>query len=165
MSSLSQHGNSKHTFRFDRIEDVGKTNCSDSTLISHESTLTGAITSIALVEKQCACPACYSTNIECNDKTIKCSSCKSRFLYVANGFDQDKLKLSITNIGQTAVQFTTDVEKVRALSNQSNHRELLETDLIENKDVLIALSSMNVSVRFNTKTKHIITIEISDRGE
>ena len=165
MSTLCQEKISNDTCRFDRIEDIGATNCSDSTLISYESTLTGAITSIALVDKQCACPTCYSTNVVCNEKTIKCNSCKSRSLYVANGFDRERLKLNITNMGGSTVEFTVDVEKVRALLNQSNHRELSETDLIENEDVLIALSSMNVSVCFNTKTKHISTIVISDRAE
>jgi hypothetical protein len=165
MSTFPEDENSIDTCRFDRIEDIGQTNCSDSALISHESALVGTITSIALVEKQCACPTCYSTNVECNEKTIKCNSCKSRCLYVANGFDRERLKLSITNIVRTTAEFTVDVEKVRALLNQSNHRELSDADLIENENVLIALSSMNVSVCFNTKTKHISTIEISDRDE
>ncbi|CAF1527027.1 unnamed protein product [Adineta ricciae] len=150
---------------FDRIEDIGETNCSDSTLISHESTLTGVITSIALLEKQCACPACYSTNVECYDKTIKCNSCKSRSLNVANGVDRDRLKISIMNIDGTALDLNVNAEKIRVLLNQSNHRELFEADLIENEDVLIALSSMNVSVCYKTKTKHISTIKIIDRDE
>ena len=62
-------------------------------------------------------------------------------------------------------ELIVDVGKVRALLNQSDHQELSDTDLIENEDVLIALSSMNVCVCFNTKTKHISTIVISDRDE
>ena len=160
MSTLRKPHNSDDTCRFDRIDDIGETNCSDSTLISHESSITGAITSISLLEKQCACPVCYSTEVQCNDKTIKCNSCKSRSLYLANGFDRDRLKLTITNIGQTTAEFTVDAEKIRTLLNQSNHKELSKTDLIENEDVLIALSSMNVSLCYNTKTKHISNIQI-----
>ena len=116
---------------------------------------------ISLVEKQCACPVCYSTDVECNEKTIKCSSCKSRSLCLANVFARERLKLIITNIGRTAAEFTVDVEKIRTLLNQSNHGELSKIDLIENEDVLVALSSMTVSVCYNTKTKHISSIKIT----
>jgi hypothetical protein len=120
--------------RFEPIEDSRDTNCIDPGRISHESTKTGTITSIGL-EENCVCPQCFSVNIESNHKTNKCNNCKSRSLYSRNAVDENNL-----------------IKK-----------SFRKKDLIEQEDVLVALASINVCVHFNTKSKHINSIVVSER--
>jgi len=52
--------------------------------------------------------------------------------------------------------------KFEFLLQQCDHGELCEEDLIENEDVLLALSSINVCVNFDAKKKHINSIVMND---
>ncbi|CAF4539330.1 unnamed protein product, partial [Rotaria magnacalcarata] len=67
----------------------------DSIQILQESAIAGVITSIGLIEHRSICPKRYSTDIECNDKTIKCIACKSRSLYVKQSVEQKEMKLNV----------------------------------------------------------------------
>ncbi len=58
------------------MEDIADIDYFDSLRIAYESTITGIITSIGLVEERYTCPKCYSTNVERNDKTIRCITWK-----------------------------------------------------------------------------------------
>ncbi len=50
--------------RFELTDEIGDINCSNATLIAHELTVTGTITSIGVVEKPSSCPKCYSNEVE-----------------------------------------------------------------------------------------------------
>jgi hypothetical protein len=141
------------------IQDIGDVNCLDSVQISHESTITGSITSIGSIAQRCSCPKCGSVDVDCNEKTIKCNSCKSRSIYTKDATDQNKIQLNITDSEKNSFTLITDIEKIRSLLQQCNHQELSQGDLIENEEVLLTLSSMNVSVNFNPKNNHVNNID------
>ena len=146
-----QNKPSLRTYRFQSIEDIGDINCSDSIQNSLESTVFGTITSTGFVDNRLTCPKCYSTNVEHNDKTIRYMTCKSRSLYGEDSINQKEIELSIVNVEQNLFDLVVDVSKIRALLEECNHQELCEQDLIEHEGVLLALSSINISVKFNRK--------------
>ncbi|CAF1458692.1 unnamed protein product [Rotaria magnacalcarata] len=147
---------------FEAIPDIGDVNCSTPVQISHESVVSGVITSIGIVEERCSCPKCYSTDVECNDKTIKCIRCKSRSLFIKQSIQQTKIKLNLNNVNRNMLEFIADTLKVQALLEQCGHQDLSRVDLIEQEDVLLALSSINVLVNFNPKNMHINTIVLNN---
>ncbi|CAF3526266.1 unnamed protein product, partial [Rotaria socialis] len=81
---------------YEAIEDIGAISCSDSLQNSNESGIRGVITPIGVLEERYSCPKCYSTDVECNDKTIKCITCKSRSLYLKDSIKANQIKLNIT---------------------------------------------------------------------
>ncbi|CAF2074456.1 unnamed protein product [Rotaria magnacalcarata] len=147
---------------FEAIPDIGDVNCSTPVQISHESVVSGVITSIGIVEERCSCPKCYSTDVECNDKTIKCIRYKSRSLFIKQSIQQTKIKLNLNNVNRNMLEFIADTLKVQALLEQCGHQDLSRVDLIEQEDVLLALSSINVLVNFNPKNMHINTIVLNN---
>lgn len=76
--------------------------------------------------------------------------------------DQNKIKINIMNIHKNIFEFIVDTEKIRTFLEQSGYEQLAKVDLIENEDVLLVLSSMNIQVKFNPKNKNIIDIMIND---
>ena len=82
-----------------------------------------------------------------------------------NDFDRNKVKLTVIDTEKNAVDLTIDVDKIQTLLKNNNRNELSQKDLVEEEEVLIALSSMNVSVSFNTKNKHITSIATSEGDE
>ncbi|CAM4919227.1 unnamed protein product [Rotaria socialis] len=150
-----------HT-KFEPIEDITDVMAYDSIQILQESAIAGVITSIGLIEHRSICPKCYSTDIECNDKTIKCIACKSRSLYVKQSVEQKEMKLNVIDANQKRFEFIVKTSQIQALLEESNHQELCHNDLVENEDVLLALSSINVFVNFNPKTMHINTIVLNN---
>ena len=153
------------TFRFDAIEDIGEIKSLEGNRAALENTSSGSITSITLVPEVCACPKCYSVNVDCNEKTITCNDCKSRSLHVKNDFDRNKVKLTVIDTEKNAVDLTIDVDKIQTLLKDDNRNALSQKDLVEEEEVLFGVSSMNVSVSFNTKNKHITSIARSEGNE
>jgi hypothetical protein len=147
---------------FDLIEDIGDISCSDSVQLAHELTITGTITSIGMVEEHSTCPKCYSNEIENNGKTIKCLNCKSRTLNVKENIDQNQIKLTVIDTNQQSFEFIVEIQKLKTLLEQSNNKELCQEDLVEHEDVLLALSSINISVTYNPRNKHINNIEMNN---
>src|SRR5690348_5777139 len=137
------------------MQDIGEISCSDSVQIPHELTITGKITSIAVVEDPPTCPKCYSNEIENNGKTIKCLNCKSGTLTVKENIDQDQIKLTIIGSNRQSFEFMVEIAKVNGLLEECNHKELCEEDLVEHEGVLINLSSINVSVIYDPRNKHV----------
>ena len=152
------------TFRFEPIKDIGEIKSLEGNRAALENTIPGTITSIALVQEVCACPKCYSVNVDCNEKTIKCNDCKSRSLHVKNDFDRSRVKLTVIDTEKNAVDLTIDVDEIQTLLKDDNRNELSQKYLVEEEEVLIALFSMNVAVSFNTKNKHITSIA-TKRGQ
>ncbi|CAF1368412.1 unnamed protein product [Rotaria magnacalcarata] len=147
---------------YEPIEDIGSVNCSDSAHIAHESAISGVITSIGLLEQRCSCPKCYSTDVECNDKTIKCITCKSRSLYVKDPIKPNKIKVNILDSHQNIIELIVDTCNIEALLERCNRTELIEGDLVEQEAVLLALSSIKVFVNFNPKNMHINSIVLNN---
>ena len=153
------------TFRFEPIENIGEIKSLEGNRVALENTIPGTITSIALVQEVCACPKCYSVNVDCNEKTIKCNDRKFRSLHVKNDFDRNKVELTVIDTEKNAVNLTIHVDKIQTLLKDDNRNELSQNDLVEEEEVLIALSSMSVSVSFNMKNKHITSIARSEGDE
>ncbi|CAF3469656.1 unnamed protein product [Rotaria sp. Silwood1] len=130
--------------------------------IVQDSSISGAITSIGLIEQPCLCPKCYSTDFEWQGKTIKCITCKSRSLYLQDSTQQNQIKLNVTDINHNMFEFIIERSTFQASLQQSNHEQLCQNDLLEDEDVLLALSSMNVLINFNPKTIHIHTIALNN---
>ncbi|CAF3968248.1 unnamed protein product [Rotaria sp. Silwood1] len=151
-----------NTFSFEIIQDIGTVKCSDFLQILHESAITGVITSIGVVEKHYSCPRCYSTDVECNDKTIKCITCKSRSLCVKDSVKPEQIKLNVVDRDQNMIEFIVDSSKIEALLQQCNREDLCQKDLVEQEDVLLALSSINVFVNFNPKNMQINSIVLDN---
>ncbi|CAF1364774.1 unnamed protein product [Adineta steineri] len=146
---------------FESVEDIGDINCSDTVLLSTESIIIGMITSIGLVEETFNCPKCYSTNIERNNKTIKCNTCQSRSLFINSSMNQNQIKLNITDLNQNTFELIVDTSKIKSLLQECNHQEVSIQDLIEQESVLLILSSITIHVNFNPINKHITNIVIN----
>ncbi|CAF1297556.1 unnamed protein product [Adineta steineri] len=129
--------------------------------LSYESTIIGIITSIGLVDETFNCPECYSTDIERNDKTIRCNACKSRSLYLKQS-NQNQIQLNVTDVKQNTFEFIVDTPKIITLLQECNHQQLPTQDLIEQESVLLVLSSITVVVNFNPINKHITNIAINN---
>ncbi|CAM4929119.1 unnamed protein product [Rotaria socialis] len=87
--------------RYEAIEDIGAISCSDSLQNSNESGIRGVITPIGVLEERYSCPKCYSTDVECNDKTIKCITFTSGYTSRSlkqNHHQYERLKLSRVNL-------------------------------------------------------------------
>ncbi len=65
--------------------------------------------------------------------------------------DQNEIKLTVMDSDENVFELIVDISKIRVLLQQCDHVELCEEDLIENEDVLLALSSINVWVNFGAK--------------
>lgn len=159
---LFQNNTSFNICSYEPIEDIGTINCSDSLQISNESAITGVITSIGVVEERYSCPKCYSTDIEYNDKTIKCITCKSRSLYVKDSVKPKQINLNIIDRDQNSTELIVDSSKIETLLERCNRLDLCEGDLVEQEAVLLALSSINVFVNFNRKNMHVNSIVLND---
>ncbi|CAF3729132.1 unnamed protein product [Rotaria socialis] len=134
----------------------------NSIQIARESAIVAVIASIGLIEQRCVCPTCYSTNVECNDKTIKCIACKSRSLYIKHSVEQKQMKLNVIDTNQKTFEFVVKKSQIEALLEESNHHELYQNDLIEHENVLLALSSINILINFNPKTMNINAIALNN---
>ena len=82
-----------------------------------------------------------------------------------NDFDRNKVKLTVIDTEKNAVDLTIDVDKIQTLLKNNKRNELSQKGLVEKEEVLSALLSMNVSVSFNTKNKHITSIATSEGNE
>ncbi|CAF4849034.1 unnamed protein product [Rotaria sp. Silwood1] len=149
-----------HTI-FESIDNIADVVSCDFLNIIQESSITGTITSMGLIEQPCLCPKCYSSDVECHGKTIKCITCKSRSLYLQDSTQQNQIKLNVTDIYHM-FEFIIERSKIQVLLQQSNHEQLCQNDLLEDEDVLLALSSMNVFINFYPKTMHINTIALNN---
>ncbi|CAF3450525.1 unnamed protein product [Rotaria sp. Silwood2] len=127
-----------------------------------EVTVADPISSIGLIEKRPTCPRCYSNEIEKNEKTIKCFTCKSRTVCSKENIDESQIKLTIIDLNRQSFELIIDISKVQELLEQCNYKELSKNNLVEDENVLVALSSINVCVAFNTQNKHINSIAISN---
>jgi len=54
-----------------------------------------------------------------------------------------------------------ETTKIQTLLQQYNHEELCNSDLIENEEFLIILSTLNIRARFNPRTIYLIDIIIN----
>lgn len=109
----------------------------------------------------CACPKCYSNDVVCSDKTIRCLQCKSRSLNLINNVEQNKIKLNIIDIYEKEFQLIVNIQKIRDLLEECDHKELSQKDLIEEENILLVLSLVKVCIVFNSKNNHINTISIN----
>ena len=75
--------------------------------------------------------------------------------------DENKIKLNIMDINKNTFGLVTEKSKVHLLLQQCNHEELCDSDLIENEEVLIVLSALNIQVRYNPTTKCLINITMN----
>ncbi|CAF4298467.1 unnamed protein product, partial [Adineta steineri] len=107
------------------------------------------------------CPKCYSTDIERNDKTIRCNACKSRSLYLKQS-NQNQIQLNVTDVKQNTFEFIVDTPKIITLLQECNHQQVPTQDLTEQESVLLVLSSITVVVNFNSINKHITNIAINN---
>ncbi|CAF3372000.1 unnamed protein product [Rotaria socialis] len=148
--------------QFALIEKIPDVVACDYIQIAQEPTIVAVITSIGLVEQRCICAKCYSADVQCNDKTIKCITCKSRSLYLEQSVEQKQMKLNAMDTNQKVFEFIVKASQIQTLLQESNHHELCENDLIENENVLLALSSINIVINFNPKTRNINTIALNN---
>ncbi|CAF3802389.1 unnamed protein product [Rotaria socialis] len=148
--------------QFALIEKIPDVVACDYIQIAQEPTIVAVITSIGLVEQRCICAKCYSADVQCNDKTIKCITCKSRSLYLEQSVKQKQMKLNAMDTNQKVFEFIVKASQIQTLLQESNHHELCENDLIENENVLLALSSINIVINFNPKTRNINTIALNN---
>ncbi|CAF4664002.1 unnamed protein product [Rotaria socialis] len=148
--------------KFALIEKIPDVVACDYIQIAQEPTIVAVITSIGLVEQRCICAKCYSADVQCNDKTIKCITCKSRSLYLEQSVEQKQMKLNAMDTNQKVFEFIVKASQIQTLLQESNHHELCENDLIENENVLLALSSINIVINFNPKTRNINTIALNN---
>ncbi|CAF4238298.1 unnamed protein product, partial [Adineta steineri] len=116
--------------------------CDSNQNLSSESTKIGIITSFGLVDEGFYCPKYYSTDIDRNDKTIRCSTCKLR--------------------SQNSFEFIVDTSQTTALLQECNLSEVSAQDLIEQESVLLVLASITVVINFNPINKHITNIAINN---
>ncbi|CAF3392886.1 unnamed protein product [Rotaria socialis] len=89
-------------------------------------------------------------------------SCKSRSLFIKQSIQQTKIKLNLNDVNRNMFEFIADTLKVQALLEQCGHPDLSRVDLVEQEDVLLALSSMNVLVNFNPTNMDINTIVLNN---
>ncbi|CAF3744627.1 unnamed protein product [Rotaria socialis] len=143
------------------VDDIQDINCSDSFQIPHEITTICNIRSIALIESRPKCSKCYSSQIDNNGKTIKCLSCKSRTICPKQNIDQTQIQLTITNEDHHQFELIVDIGKIRDLLLQLNYKQLAEQNLVEDENVLLVLSSVDLSFTFNPQSKHINSIAIT----
>ncbi|CAM4987829.1 unnamed protein product [Rotaria socialis] len=142
-----------HT-KFEPIEDIPDVMGCNSIQIIQESTIVGVISSIGLIEQRCICPKCYSSNVECNNKTVRCIACKSKSLYIKHSVEQKQMKLNVIDTNQKTFAFVIKTSQIEALLEECNHHELCQNDLIEDENVLLALSLINILINFNPKTEY-----------
>jgi hypothetical protein len=114
---------------------------------------------MGLVEENLICPKCYSKQIQTSDKTIKCNRCKTRSI-MNKDVQENRIKLTINTSNNELVEVITEKEKLKRLLYETDNRHLSEEDLLENESILLVLSSINVSVTFNSKNKNLIHIQI-----
>ncbi len=115
---------------------------------------------MGLMEDKLICPKFYSKEIETTDKSIKCKQCKTRSI-IKKDVQQNRIKLSINTLTNQSVAVITEKEKLKDLLQQSNNRDLSEEDVLENESVLLLLSSINLSVTFNSKNKNLTDTHIT----
>ncbi|CAM4971316.1 unnamed protein product [Rotaria socialis] len=147
---------------FETIEDIHIINISTTPQISTESAVIGTITSIGRVQETCKCPKCYSTDVECNGKTIKCTTCNSRSVYLTKSTTSEKLTLSILDTNQITLEFTVDISKLCELLERCGRQDLCNNDLVDHEDVLLTLSSITVFVHYNTRNMQINNIVLNN---
>jgi len=114
---------------------------------------------MGLVEEKLICPKCYSKEIETSDKSIKCNRCKTRSI-MKKDVQENRIKLTIDTRNNESVEVITEKEKLKQLLHESNHQHLFEEDLVENESILLVLSSISLSVTFNSKNKNLTHIQI-----
>lgn len=132
--------------------------CSDIAPISNETTVIGNITSVGLIEESVRCPKCHSHDIENNEKTIKCLACKTRTIKAAQKVDSNRIRLNVADMNGNTFDVIGETTKIQTLLDQSNHGELSDANLIENEQVLLILSTLDVRIRFNSRSKYLIEI-------
>ncbi|CAF3624081.1 unnamed protein product [Rotaria socialis] len=88
--------------------------------------------------------------------------CKSRSLFIKQSIQKTKIKLNLNDVNRNMFEFIADTLKVQALLERCSHPDLSRVDLVEQEDVLLALSSMNVLVNFNPTNMHINTIVLNN---
>ena len=147
--------------RFEASEDIKVVDCPNYTLASHELTVTGVIASIGEYEEREIYPICHSTDVEIHEKSIKCVKCKSRTISSMKTTDQSKIKLNIMGIAQNTFELVIDKVKIGVLLQECNHQELSTSDLIEEENVLVVLSSLRACAKYNPKSKHVIDITLN----
>lgn len=148
--------------RFEPINDIGDIACSNVIPITYETMIIGNIISLGLIEESLRCPNCYSHEIESNEKTIKCLACKSRSINTKQNIDQNRIKMNVMDINGNTSDVVGATSEIRKLLKQCNQEELSNSDLIENEQILIFLSNVQVRIRINSKTKHLIDIMKND---
>ncbi|UJR06656.1 hypothetical protein I4U23_010942 [Adineta vaga] len=144
---------------FEEIKDIGDVQSSELFEIDHDTYVIGNIVSIGLLEEKLICPKCYSKEIEISDKSIKCKRCKTRSI-MKKDVQENRIKLTIDTRNNELVEVITEKEKLKQLLHQSNNKHLSEEGLLENESILLVLSTINLSVTFNSKNKNLIDIQI-----
>ncbi len=66
------------------------------------------------------------------------------------------------DINGNTFDIVAETAKIQTFLQQCNHEELCNSDLIENEQVLLVLSTRNIQVRFNPRTKCLIDIMINN---
>lgn len=144
---------------FEEINDIGDVETSEILEIDHDISVIGNIVSIGLIEQQPICSKCYSKEVEITERSVKCKRCKTRYI-MKNDAQDNRLKLTINTSDDKSVELIIEKEKIKQLLEQSNHTDLSEQDLLENESVLLTLSSISLSITYNSKHKTVINIEI-----
>jgi hypothetical protein len=83
-------------------------------------------------------------------------------LNVKENIAHNQIKLTVIDKNEQSFEFTVEIEKVKILLEQSNYKELCQEDLVEHEGVLLALSSINISISYNPRNKHINNIEMNN---
>jgi primase-polymerase (primpol)-like protein len=127
--------------------------------IDCDSNVIGNIISMGLMEEKLICPKCYSKDIETTDKSIKSKQCKTRSI-IKKDVQDNRIKLTINTLTNQSVEVITEKEKLKHLLQESNNQDLCGEDLLENGSNLLLLSSINLSVTFNSRNKNLTDIQI-----
>ncbi|CAF1197013.1 unnamed protein product [Adineta ricciae] len=144
---------------FEEINDIGDVQTSEIVEFDHDINVLGSIVSIGLIEQQPVCSKCYSKSVEITERTLKCNRCKTRYI-MKNDAQENRLKLTINTSDDKSVELIIEKQKIKQLLEQCNHTHLSEEDLLENESVLLTLSSISLSIKYNSKNKTVINIEI-----
>ncbi|CAF1523508.1 unnamed protein product [Adineta ricciae] len=146
---------------FEEINDIGNVQSSEIVELDHDINITGNIVSIGLIEQKPICSKCFSKEVETTEKSVKCKQCKTRYI-TKNDVQDNRLKLTMNTPDDEPVELIIEKEKIKELLEQSNYDYLSQQDPLENESVLLTLSSINLSITYNSKNKNIINIATYD---
>ncbi|CAF1472901.1 unnamed protein product [Adineta ricciae] len=146
---------------FEEINDMGDMQSSEIVELDHDIHITSNIVSIGLIEQKPICSKCFSKEVEATERSVKRKRCKTRCI-TKNDVQDNRLKLTMNTSDDEPVELIIEKEKIKELLEQSIYNHLSQEDPLENESVLLTLSSINLSITYNSKNKNIINIEIYD---